>query len=351
MNLDSAPLRLGTLVERYGGTLSGDPETLIRGVSTLESAGPDQLAFLTNPRYRGALANSRAACVLVAPSEAATGRAAPLALWIAEQPYVCFARVAQFFAARQSERAAAGIDVTAVIGADAQIDATAHVGALSVIGAGAQIGPGVVVGAGCMVGRRTRIGEDSLLHPRVTIYADCAIGARALIHSGVVIGADGFGFARDGFEWVKIPQTGRVLIGDDVEIGANTTIDRGALEDTVIGDGVKMDNQIQIGHNVRIGSHTAIAGCVGVAGSATIGARCMIGGAAMILGHLELADDVSISVGTVISHSILKPGLYTGFYPAQENAQWEKNAVMVRHLDRLRDRVRALEKQLGKGTA
>jgi UDP-3-O-[3-hydroxymyristoyl] glucosamine N-acyltransferase len=329
MNLDSAPLRLGTLVERYGGTLSGDPETLIRGVSTLESAGPEQLAFLANPRYRGALANSHAACVLLAPSEAATGRAAQLALWIADEPYVCFARVAQFFAARQSERAAPGVDATAAIGPGAQIDATAHVGALSVIGAGAQIGPGAVVGAGCVVGARTRIGEDSLLHPRVTIYPDCAIGARA----------------------VKIPQTGRVLIGDDVEIGANTTIDRGALEDTVIGDGVKMDNQIQIGHNVRIGPHTAIAGCVGVAGSATIGARCMIGGAAMILGHLELADDVSISVGTVISHSILKPGLYTGFYPAQENSLWEKNAVMVRHLDRLRDRVRALEKQIGKGSA
>jgi UDP-3-O-[3-hydroxymyristoyl] glucosamine N-acyltransferase len=204
----------------------------------------------------------------------------------------------------------------------------------------------VVIHAGCVVGDGASIGEGSVLHPNVTIYRDCVIGRRAIVHSGAVIGADGFGFAPEGGKWIKIPQIGRVLIGDDVEIGANTSIDRGALEDTVIGDGVKLDNQIQIGHNCVIGDHCVIAGCVGIAGSTRIGKGCMLGGAAMILGHLEIADGTVISPGSMVMKSITKPGKYTALYPLEEHDRWLHNAAQVRHLARLAERVTELEKQL-----
>jgi UDP-3-O-[3-hydroxymyristoyl] glucosamine N-acyltransferase len=211
---------------------------------------------------------------------------------------------------------------------------------------GAAIGPGCVIDAGCFIGREAIVGEGTHFFANVTFHARCRIGKRGIIHSGAVIGTDGFGFANEGGVYIKIPQTGRVVIGDDVDIGANTTIDRGALADTVIEDGVKLDNQIQIGHNCRIGAHTAMAGCVGVAGSAVIGKYCTFGGAAMILGHLTIADKVHISSGSLVSRSISEPGQYTGFYPLAKNSEWERSAAIVRNLDTMRDKIRALEKQI-----
>ena len=228
----------------------------------------------------------------------------------------------------------------------AQVDPSAHVGPQVTIEAGATIGAGVVIDAGCFVGRDAEIGEGTHLFANVTFHARCRIGKRGILHSGAVIGTDGFGFAREAGVYIKIPQTGRVLLGDDVDIGANTTIDRGALEDTVIEDGVKLDNQIQIGHNCRIGANTAMAGCVGVAGSAKIGKNCTFGGAAMVLGHLEIADNVHISSGSMVSRSVLEPGQYTGFYPLAKNAEWEKSAAIVRNLSSLREKMRSLEKQI-----
>jgi UDP-3-O-[3-hydroxymyristoyl] glucosamine N-acyltransferase len=339
-------VRLRDLAERFGGQIRGDDTRAIDGVATLEHASASEVSFLSNPRYRAALANSSAGAILISDEDAGSIDSGGRTLWVGDNPYARFAHVAQFFATQHSLPPSAGIHPSAVVDGSAQVDAGVHIGPGAVIGAGAHVGAGSVVGAACIIGAGTRIGAGSLLHARVTIYPDCVVGARAILHSGVVIGADGFGFAREGVAWVKIPQTGRVVIGADVEIGANTTIDRGALDDTEIGDGVKLDNQIQIGHNCRIGAHTVIAGCTGIAGSTTIGARCMIGGAAMIIGHLSIADDTTVSVATVVSHSIIKPGVYTGFYPMAENAQWEKNAALVRHLDRLRERVRALEKLL-----
>jgi UDP-3-O-[3-hydroxymyristoyl] glucosamine N-acyltransferase len=211
---------------------------------------------------------------------------------------------------------------------------------------GAVIQAQAVIDAGCYVGRNAVIGEGTHLFANVTFHAGCEIGKRGILHSGAVIGTDGFGFANEGGVYIKIPQTGRVLIGDDVDIGANTTIDRGALEDTIIEDGVKLDNQIQIGHNTRIGAHTAMAGCVGVAGSAKIGSRCTFGGAAMVLGHLEIADNVHISSGSMVSRSVLEPGQYTGFYPLAKNAEWERSAAIVRNLGSMREKLRALEKTI-----
>lgn len=319
----AGPFTLAQIASRLGGRIAGDPEVLIRQVGALESAGPGQIGFLSNPKYRAKLESTRASAVVVAPeAEAATS----LPRIVSENPYAYFARVSQLFNPAVTQ--APGV----------------HPGA--VVAPSARLGERVSIGAGCVVGEGAQIGDDSCLYPRVVVYPGCRIGARAILHSGVVIGADGFGIARDQGRWVKIPQIGGVAIGDDVEIGANTTIDRGAMDDTVIGDGVKLDNQIQIGHNCRVGAHTAMAGCVAVAGSARIGSRCTIGARALILGHLEICDDVDVSADTVISHPIRKPGTYTGMYPADENASWARNTAVVRHLAELADRVRDLEKRL-----
>jgi UDP-3-O-[3-hydroxymyristoyl] glucosamine N-acyltransferase len=224
---------------------------------------------------------------------------------------------------------------------------TARIGEHVVIGENAVIGENVTLHPGCVIGEGVSIGEDSVLYPRVVVYRDCVVGRRAVIHAGAVIGGDGFGFAREGDRWIKIPQIGRVVIGDDVEIGANTTIDRGALEDTVIGDGVKLDNQIQIAHNVVVGEHTAMAGCVGVAGSTRIGRRCTVGGAGMIIGHLELADDVHISAGTMVTKSLRQPGQYTSIFPLEAHEAWLRNAAQIKRLASLAGRVAELEKKLG----
>ncbi|HZV54109.1 MAG TPA: UDP-3-O-(3-hydroxymyristoyl)glucosamine N-acyltransferase [Rhodocyclaceae bacterium] len=333
-------VRLDEIVARLGGDLAGDGSLRVSRIATLDTAGSDDLSFLANPRYRARLAATRAAAVIVGPEAA---QDCPVAAIVTPQPYLYFARVAQWLYPRL--RPPAGIHPSAVV--EASVPATASIGPHVRIGPGTVIGDGVVVEANCSIGAGCRIGASSWLHAGVSVYADCSIGARAIIHSGAVIGADGFGFARDSDgSWVKIPQTGRVVIGDDVEIGANTTIDRGALEDTVIEDGVKLDNQIQVGHNVHIGAHTAMAGCVGIAGSARIGSRCTVGGAAVILGHLTIADDVNISAGTLVAKSITEVGTYTGMVPFLEHGEWRKNFSRLRHLDALADKIRALETRL-----
>ncbi|HWA37017.1 MAG TPA: UDP-3-O-(3-hydroxymyristoyl)glucosamine N-acyltransferase [Burkholderiales bacterium] len=318
----SGPLTLGEIASRLGGRVAGDATTRVRQVGTLEKAGAGEIAFLANPRYTAKLAGTRAAAVILAAEhEALTA----LPRIVCDDPYAYFARVSQLFNPLTAQPA--GVHPSAVVAGSAQL------------------GRDVSVGAGCVVGDGVRIGDGTCLYPGVVVYPGCTIGARGILHAGVVIGADGFGIARTGAGWLKIPQIGRVVIGDDVEIGANTTIDRGAIDDTVVEDGVKLDNQIQIGHNVRVGAHTAMAGCVAVAGSADIGRNCTIGAAAVILGHLKLADHVNVSAGTVISRSILQPGTYTGMFPFDENAAWAKNTAVVRQLADLRDRVRALEAQ------
>jgi UDP-3-O-[3-hydroxymyristoyl] glucosamine N-acyltransferase len=247
--------------------------------------------------------------------------------------------------AQQRGIVAGGVHASAVVEPGAQVAASASIGALAFVGGGARIGAGAVVGPQCHVGSGSEIGEHTRLHAHASVMAGCRIGARGIVHGGAVIGADGFGFAPHERAWVKIEQLGGVDVGDDVEIGANTCIDRGALEDTVIERGVKLDNLIQIGHNVRVGEHSAMAGCVGVAGSTRIGARCTFGGAAMVLGHLEIVDDVHVTAGTLISRSVREPGLYSGAFPSDHNAAWEKNAATLRRLHALRERLRALEKK------
>ncbi|MGZ9043533.1 MAG: UDP-3-O-(3-hydroxymyristoyl)glucosamine N-acyltransferase, partial [Telluria sp.] len=305
----------------------GDADLLVEGLAPLEHAGPAQLGFLSNPRYQSQLAASMAGCVIVAPAmrEAAVARGACI---VADDPYLYFARLTQLWKRRTAPPAGPAIHPSAVVDPDAVIHPEARIGAL------------------CVVERGARIGAQTVLKARVMVGENCVIGERCTLHPGVVIGADGFGFAPNAGAWEKIEQLGAVRIGNDVDIGANTCVDRGALADTVIEDGVKLDNLIQIGHNVHIGRHTAMAGCVGVAGSAKIGKYCTFGGAAMVLGHLAIADNVHISSGSMVSRSIAEPGQYTGFYPLAKNADWEKTAAIVRNLDTMRDKIRALEKQL-----
>jgi UDP-3-O-[3-hydroxymyristoyl] glucosamine N-acyltransferase len=317
------PLTLGQIAARLGGRVAGDPGVLIRQVASLESAGEGQIGFLADARHRARLAGTRASAVIIGPE------AEPLTTLpriVAENPYAYFARVSQLL--------------------NPLLHQPPGVHPSAWVAPGARLGARVSIGAGCAVGEGVEIGEDSCLYPGVVVYPGCRIGARAIIHSGTVIGADGFGFAPEGGRWVKIPQIGRVVIGDDVEIGANCTIDRGALDDTVLEDGVKLDNQIQIGHNCHIGAHTAMAGFSGAAGSARIGRHCTIGAGAIVLGHLEICDHVRVSADTVVSRSIRRPGTYTGMYPFDEHGSWARNTALVRHLAELAGRVRALEKRL-----
>jgi UDP-3-O-[3-hydroxymyristoyl] glucosamine N-acyltransferase len=325
--------------------LLGDPTLRITRIGPLGAATGSTVAFLANPLYRSQLPLSAAGCVIVAPAladEAAAGRAAVIRT---AQPYLYFARLTQWWARTTRAPVVAGVHPSAVVDATALVAATAAIGPLAVVEAGAVIGERVVVGAQTYVGAGARLGDDTRLAARVVVGSGCVIGARGLLHSGVVIGADGFGFAPDQGRWEKIEQLGAVRIGDDVEIGANSCVDRGALDDTVIEDGVKLDNLVQIAHNVRVGAHAAMAGCVGIAGSTTIGAHCTLGGGAIVLGHLTLADHVHVSAATVISRSIRKPGQYSGVFPFDDNAAWEKNAATLRQLHGLRDRLRTLERR------
>lgn len=318
-------LQLGAIVDALGGELHGDATLSIERLSPLQNAQPDALSFLSHPKYQQELAASRAACVIVSPamSEAAAARGAYI---VAADPYLYFARLTQLWKSSHARPEAERIHPSAVVHPEAQVDPTARIGAL------------------CVVERGARIGAGTVLKSRVTVSEDCTIGERCLLHPGVVIGADGFGLAPSKEGWVKIEQLGAVRVGNDVEIGANTCIDRGALDDTVLEDSVKLDNLIQIGHNVRIGRNTAMAGCVGVAGSATIGANCTFGGGAIVLGHLSVADNVHVSAATVVTRSIRKAGQYTGMFPIDDNATWEKNAATLKQLHSLRERLKALEK-------
>ena len=339
-----ADVALSEITERLGGELIGDGQLRIDAIAPLESATPSTIAFLSNPQYQKQLAPSRAGCVIVAPAfrDAAAARGAAI---VTPDPYLYLARLTQWWAERSRPVEASGVHATAIVDAAAEVAADASIGPGAVVEAGASIGAGVLVGAHVYIGRDCRVGPATRLGPRVTLLHGTTIGARGIVHPGAVLGSDGFGFAPYAGRWVKIEQLGRVRIGDDVEIGANTCIDRGALGDTEIGDGVKIDNLVMIGHNVRIGAHTAIAGNVGIAGSATIGAHCMLGGGAGINGHVTLADHVIISGATQVSRSIAKAGFYSGSFPFDDNASWEKNAAVVRNLHTLRDRVRALEKK------
>lgn len=340
------PLTLAQLVARLGGRIAGSPDVLIRQVGTLSAARSDEISFLSNQHYRSQLETTRAgAVILVEADEALTS----IPRILCEEPYFYFASVSRLL--NPDETPVSGVDPSARIADDAEIDPTARIDAFTTIDSGAKIGATAWIGAGCRIGKGVHIGAQTRLYSNVVINEGCRIGARGILHSGVVIGADGFGIAKrpaDG-HWIKIPQIGRVLIENDVEVGANTTIDRGALGDTVIGAGVKLDNQIQIGHNVRVGAHTAMAGCVAVAGSAEIGARCSIGAAAVILGHLRIADDTWIGAATIVSRTIYKPGRYTGVYPIAEHADWLRNAAWIRRLASIADRLKTLEQRFFNG--
>jgi UDP-3-O-[3-hydroxymyristoyl] glucosamine N-acyltransferase len=355
----AAGYRIDALAEAVGqaaaghlaAALHGDPSCRIVGVAPLQTAAADQLGFLANPRYRAAAAVSGAgALVLTAADRGAlfpSGVGAGRALVECANPYAWFAFAAQLLA--PSEAPAPGVAAGAHVAADADVAASVRVDAGAVVEAGAVVQADCWIGATAYVGAGARIGAASRLHPGARVLAGCVLGARVIVHSGAVIGADGFGFAPLDGKWIKIPQSGRVVIGDDVEIGANTTIDRGAMGDTVIEDGAKLDNLIQVGHNCRIGAHSVLAGCVGIAGSADIGRGCQIGGAAMIAGHLSIADGTLIGPGTLVSRTIATAGYYTGFFPLMTNRDWERNAAALRHLNELRGRVRALEAQLKQG--
>ncbi len=343
--------RLGDIVDDLGGQLYGNPDLTIHRIGPLEGADVHTLTFLANPRYQSKLASSQAACVIVSPAVEMIALQRGAAV-VTPDPYLYFARLTQWWARRTRPLLPEQVHPSAVVHPSAKLGQGVHVGALAVVEAGASLGDHVVIGAQCHVGEDAEIGSHTRLAPHVVFGRACVMGQRGLVHSGAVIGADGFGFAplpaEGGNRWEKIEQLGAVRIGDDVEIGANTCIDRGALQDTVIEDGVKLDNLIQVAHNVRIGAHTAIAGCTGIAGSTVIGKHCTIAGSVNIIGHLTIADHVHISVATVITRSISEAGVYSGSFPFDDNAAWEKNAATLRQLHRLRTRVIALEKSLPK---
>lgn len=334
-------ISLGELASQLDIELVGDASCKITAVATLQSAGPGQISFLANSRYRRYLASSQASAIILRPDDL---QGCTLNALVSTNPYLSYARAATLL--NPQARQTAGVHPSAVVESSAKIDSNAAIAANCYIAADARIGPGVEIGPGCAIGKGASIAADSRLAANVSIADGVEIGQRVVIHSGAVIGSDGFGFAPDQGEWFKVPQLGSVIIGDDVEIGANTTIDRGALEDTVIEEGVKLDNQIQVAHNVRIGAHTAIAGATGIAGSTTIGKRCQIGGAVVIVGHLTIADDVHITAMSLVTGNIKKPGLYSSGTQLADNKEWRKNAVRFGQLDDMARRLRALEKQL-----
>ena len=336
---------LADLHAALGGVLHGDPQTVIKRLASLDVAGSDSVSFVSQARYASRIATTRAGALIVPPELVAAAQNRGPCIETPD-PYLYFARLTQWWRAREVALDSDGeprVHHTASIHPTASVAPDAWIGPFAVIEAGAEIQPGARIGAHSVIERCAQVGAASRLAPRVVIGRDCQIGDRCVFHAGVVIGADGFGFAPHQGEWVKIEQLGAVRIGHDVEIGANSCVDRGALEDTVIEEGVKLDNLIQIGHNVHIGPHTALAGCVGVAGSAKIGAHCTIGGGAVVLGHLTLADHVHISAASVVMRSILQPGQYSGVFPIDDNKSWEKNAATLRQLHRLRERIKVLE--------
>lgn len=333
-------LTLAEIAARLGGDVLGEAQTRVWQVATLTSAGEGNIAFLANRKYRSQLQTTRAAAVILA-SDAAEGFAGPRI--VTANPYAYYARVAALL--NPSSEVVGGVHPSAVV--ESPLPASVSIGPRVCIGRNVVLGEGVRIDPGCVIGDGAQIGAGSVLYPNVTIYPGCRIGERAIVHSGAVIGADGFGFAPDGKTWVKIPQIGAVVIGDDVEIGANTTIDRGALDDTVIGKGCKIDNQVQIAHNCQIGDYSVIAGCAGMAGSTILGEHCILGGASMISGHLKLAPNTTISGGSTVIGNILEPnGVYTSVFPLDTYEHWMRNAAHIRRLSKLANRVSELEKQL-----
>ncbi|AGI23398.1 UDP-3-O-(3-hydroxymyristoyl)glucosamine N-acyltransferase [Pseudomonas sp. MT3] len=332
---------LAELAAQLDAELRGDSAQVIRGLATLQEAGADQLSFLANPQYRKFLPESKAGAVLLtaADAEGFTGNALVVA-----NPYLAYAGLSHQF--DRKPKVPAGIHPTAVVDEGAQVDPTASIGPYAVIEAGAQIGAGVTVSAHCFVGARSVIGEGGWLAPRVTLYHDVRIGKRVVIQSGAVLGGEGFGFASHKGVWQKIAQIGGVTVGDDVEIGANTTIDRGALSDTLVGNGVKLDNQIMIAHNVQIGDHTAMAGCCGISGSAKIGKHCMLAGGVGLVGHIEICDNVFVTGMTMVTRSITEPGSYSSGTAMQPAGEWKKSAARIRQLDDMARRLQQLEKRV-----
>ncbi len=333
-------VRLSELVAQFGGELQGNDVAVSR-VAPLDHADADAIAFLANPKYRAQLQATTAGAVIV-PESARDDTALPRI--VTKDPYLYFARVSTLLNPARNQPP--GVHPSATVATSARLGAGVSIGPNTTVGEGAEICDQVQVYPGAVIGDGVRLGAGTRVYPNATIYHGCEIGERCTIHSGAVIGADGFGLAWTGQDWFKIPQIGRVVIGNDVEVGANTTIDRGAMADTIIEDGAKLDNQIQIAHNCVIGKHTAIAGCVGIAGSTKIGAYCTVGGAAMFVGHIEVCDKVHIAGGALVSKSITKPGAYAGNYPLAERDDWLKNAAHIRHLDALAKRVKQLERLL-----
>jgi UDP-3-O-[3-hydroxymyristoyl] glucosamine N-acyltransferase len=329
-------VKLADIVAKLGGEAVGEVSTPLTGVATLDTAGPGQIAFLTNPKYRGRLASTRASAVILGPGDRDAARIPHI---VSDNPYAYYAKTVALFNPPPPVRA--GIHPFAQIDGTANVDATAEIGPFVVIGPRAEVGPGASIGAHCVLGEKARIGAHTRLYPHVSVYYGCSLGERCIVHSGAVIGSDGFGMARERGRWLKIPQVGGVRIGNDVEIGANTTIDRGALDDTVIEDGVKLDNLVQVAHNVVIGAHTVIAGCSGISGSVTIGKNCMVGGGAGFVGHISICDNVSISGYTFVTKSITQPGTYTSGMPFMPHAEWLRNTTYVRRLYKV---ARALRK-------
>lgn len=332
---------LNDIVEALGGSLVGDGSVLISRVSSIANAEPGAISFITDTKYEKALATSGASAFVL---REALADLTPLPKVIVENPYAYFAKVSTFL--NPPAVFQAGIASTAVVDTSAKIHATCSVGALVVIGANVVLEENVVIGNGCIIENDVTIAANTRLEPRVTIKHHCQIGENCHLFSGAVIGSDGFGYAEEAGRWLKIPQVGRVILQAFVDVGANTTIDRGALDDTIIEEGVKLDNLIQIGHNCIIGAHTVIAGCVGIAGSARIGKHCKIGGAAMVLGHLEIADHVTISPGSMITRSLMTADTYTALMPFQTHKAWLNTAAKIRHLDDLADKIKQLEKEI-----
>jgi UDP-3-O-[3-hydroxymyristoyl] glucosamine N-acyltransferase len=332
---------LGELAQRFGVRLRGPADLVISGVGELDAAGPNDIAFVSDARYLAALKATRAGAVIL--NDASLEHYSGPAL-IADNAHVCFARIASWlYPETENER---GVHPTAVIDPSARVAPSASVGAYAVVQARAIVADEVRIGPGCHIGWGSVLGRGTRLMPRVTIMHSCTIGEDCLIHSGAVIGSDGFGYAHDAGQWIKVPQLGGVRVGNRVEIGANTTIDRGALRDTIIGDGVKLDNLIQIAHNVQIGQDTAIAACVGIAGSTRVGSRCMIGGQVGIAGHLEIADGVQVLGKSLVASSIREPGVYSSSIKAVPADAWRRNVVRLNQLDDIARRLRALEKRL-----
>jgi len=332
---------LDEIVSALGGVVVGDGSTLIRRVSSLANAKTGDISFVSDSKYQKAVATSQASAFILKHAHAELTAAPKI---IVDNPYAYFAKVSAFL--NPVTVAPVGIASTAVVAASAQIPATCSIGELVVIGENAVLGEHVIIGSGCVIENDVSIADNTRLEPNVTVKHHCEIGKDCHIFSGAVIGSDGFGYAEENGRWIKIPQVGRAILQDNVDVGANTTIDRGALDDTIIEEGVKLDNLIQIGHNCVIGAHTVIAGCVGIAGSARIGKHCKIGGAAMVLGHLEITDNITISPGSMITRSLTSADTYTALMPFQTHRAWLNTAAKIRHLDDFADKIKSLEKEI-----